>query len=72
MGNSVAALGLDPVLAPTVHIVLLNSIRLIDGVLNSFDKVRQGGVAPLVTLEVNLQTFGESLPANQENQLFDH
>jgi hypothetical protein len=72
VGDSVAAFGLDPVFRPAVEIMLLLSARLIDGVLDRANEVWQGSVTPLVALEVNLQTISESLPANQENQLFDH
>lgn len=70
--NAVAALGLDPVLRPLVQVVLLLSRRLIDSILNSTDEIRQGGVAPRVTLEIDLKAIGESLPPNQEDQLLNH
>jgi hypothetical protein len=65
--NLVAASGLDPVLGPPNNVLLDCGITLVNSGLNSADEVRQSSVAPFVSLEIDLEPIGKSVPANQED-----
>jgi len=72
VGEFVRSLRLQPVLAPLEEIKGLKWVVVIIAVLKCTNKVIQGGVAPGVTSEINVQTLAESLPSHQEDELLNH
>ena len=66
------ALSLQPAVRPTVKVELLVRTTLIEALLHAADEVTQLSVGERVTLEVDLETAAEDLPAHQEDELLDH
>lgn len=68
----IAALRLQPLLAPVGQVKLTVWLVIVQTHLHGVEKVGEFRVRPRVLLEVVLETFAKGRPAHQIDQLLDH